>query len=102
MGWKWETKHIPIAKPSGQYYSRLDQSGISRRVVGWDSGGDKFFELAPSFIGRDEFGNAVIDTSLRCQARPSYVRFYELHFRAESDGILEAGCAGQGKTFLYV
>lgn len=38
-----------------------DQGGISK-AVGWKSGGGyKFFELAPSFVTIDEFGNPVID-----------------------------------------
>lgn len=39
-----------------------DQSGISK-TVGWKGGGGyKFYELAPSFVVIDEFGNPVIDT----------------------------------------
>ncbi len=38
-----------------------DQTGISK-AVGWKGGGGfKFYELAPSFITIDEFGNPVID-----------------------------------------
>jgi len=38
-----------------------DQGGVSK-AVGWQGGGSfKFYELAPSFISIDEFGNAVID-----------------------------------------
>ena len=38
-----------------------DQSGISKSV-GWKGGGGyKFYELAPSFVTIDEFGNPVID-----------------------------------------
>ena len=39
-----------------------DQGGISRKV-GWKGGGGyKFYELAPSFVVMDEFGNPVIDS----------------------------------------
>ena len=39
-----------------------DQGGISK-VVGWKGGGGfKFYELAPSFVTIDEFGNPVIDS----------------------------------------
>ncbi len=38
-----------------------DQTGISK-IVNWQGGGGfKFYELAPSFITLDEFGNPVID-----------------------------------------
>ena len=39
-----------------------DQTGISK-AVGWKGGGGfKFYELAPSFVTIDEFGNPVIDS----------------------------------------
>ena len=38
-----------------------DQSGISKTVEWKGGGGFKFYELAPSFITIDEFGNPVID-----------------------------------------
>lgn len=39
-----------------------DQGGISK-TVGWKGGGGfKFYELAPSFVTVDEFGNPVIDS----------------------------------------
>lgn len=39
-----------------------EQSGISK-VVDWKGGGGfKFYELAPSFVAIDEFGNPVIDS----------------------------------------
>jgi len=39
-----------------------DQTGISK-AVGWKGGGGfKFYELAPSFVTTDEFGNPVIDS----------------------------------------
>jgi adenine-specific DNA-methyltransferase len=39
-----------------------DQTGISK-IVDWKGGGGfKFYELAPSFITIDEFGNPVIDS----------------------------------------
>ena len=40
----------------------MDQGGISK-AVGWTGGGGfKFYELAPSFVTIDEFGNPVIDS----------------------------------------
>ena len=38
-----------------------DQSGISKTVEWKGGGGFKFYDLAPSFITTDEFGNSVID-----------------------------------------
>ncbi|MEK7274964.1 MAG: site-specific DNA-methyltransferase [Candidatus Desantisbacteria bacterium] len=39
-----------------------DQCGISRAMNWQGGGGFKFYELAPSFIAIDEFGNQVIDS----------------------------------------
>jgi adenine-specific DNA-methyltransferase len=39
-----------------------DQSGISKSVDWKGGGGFKFYELAPSFVTIDEFGNPVIDS----------------------------------------
>lgn len=39
-----------------------DQSGISKATAWEGGGGFKFYELAPSFVVTDEFGNPVIDS----------------------------------------
>ena len=39
-----------------------DQGGISKAVEWKGGGGYKFYELAPSFVAIDEFGNPVIDS----------------------------------------
>jgi len=39
-----------------------DQTGISKAVDWKGGGGFKFYELAPSFVTIDEFGNPVIDS----------------------------------------
>ncbi len=39
-----------------------DQSGISKAMEWKGGGGYKFYELAPSFVAIDEFGNPVIDS----------------------------------------
>ncbi len=39
-----------------------DQGGISKAVDWKGGGGFKFYELAPSFVAIDEFGNPVIDS----------------------------------------
>jgi len=40
----------------------VDQGGISKTVDWKGGGGFKFYELAPSFVTTDEFGNPVIDS----------------------------------------
>lgn len=79
-----------------------DQGGISK-VVEWKGGGAyKFYELAPSFIIKDEFGNPIIDTfyndtkliKVMCKLmnftyKPSQTEYWK-------HGI------GQGKNYLFV
>lgn len=69
---KMKRKYIGI-EMGGHAYSHVhkrmkavvdgtDQGGISKGV-GWKGGGGfKFYELAPSFVTTDEFGNPVIDS----------------------------------------
>jgi len=79
-----------------------DQGGISKAVE-WKGGGAyKFYELAPSFIVKDEFGNPVIDSfydenkliKVMCKLmnftyQPSQTEYWK-------HGI------GQGKNYLYI
>ncbi len=80
----------------------IDQSGISK-AVDWKGGGAyKFFELAPSFIIKDEFGNSVIDgfynDSKLIKAMCKLMNFTYSPSQTEywKHGI------GQGKNYLYV
>jgi adenine-specific DNA-methyltransferase len=79
-----------------------DGVGISKKI-NWKGGGAyKFYELAPSFIIKDEFGNPIIDSfyndtkliKAMCKLmnftyKPSQVEYWK-------HGI------GQGKNYLYV
>lgn len=79
-----------------------DQGGISKAVEWQGGGGYKFYELAPSFIVKDEFGNPVIDSfydenkliKVMCKLmnftyQPSQTEYWK-------HGI------GQGKNYLYI
>ena len=68
-----------------------DQSGISK-VVSWRSGGGfKFYELAPSFIAIDEFGNAVIDGYFNdTKLIRAMCKLTGYAFSAKSERVLEA------------
>ena len=79
-----------------------DQGGISK-VVGWQGGGGyRFFELAPSFIGRDEFGNAVIDTYYDdAKLVRAMCKLMNFTFAPSQTDYWKQG-VGQGKNFLYV
>lgn len=79
-----------------------DQGGISKSV-NWEGGGAyKFYELAPSFIVKDEFNNPVIDSFYNdtklIKAMCKLMNFSYLPSQTEywKHGI------GQGKNYLYV
>lgn len=42
----------------------VDQGGISKTVNWKGGGGFKFFELAPSLLKQDKYGNWIIDTDV--------------------------------------
>lgn len=79
-----------------------DQGGISKAMEWRDGGGYKFFELAPSFIGRDEFGNAVIDTYYNdAKLVRAMCKLMNFTFAPSQTEYWKQG-VGQGKNFLYV
>jgi len=72
-------------------------------TLGWEGGGAyKFYELAPSFIVKDEFGNPVIDDFyndtklLRAMCKLMNFTYMPSQTEYWKQGI------GQGKNYLYV
>ncbi|MBI4651260.1 site-specific DNA-methyltransferase [Candidatus Desantisbacteria bacterium] len=57
-----EHAYSHVHKRMKSVVSGEDQSGISKALNWKGGGGFKFYELAPSFITIDEFGNPVIDS----------------------------------------
>jgi adenine-specific DNA-methyltransferase len=79
-----------------------DQGGISKAVEWQGGGGYKFYELAPSFIGRDEFGNAVIDTYYDdAKLVRAMCKLMNFTFAPSQTEYWKQG-VGQRKNFLYV
>jgi len=79
-----------------------DQGGISKAVE-WKGGGAyKFYELAPSFIVKDEFGNPVIDDFynetklIKAMCKLMNFTYQPSHIDYWKHGV------GQGKNYLYV
>jgi adenine-specific DNA-methyltransferase len=56
-----EQAYTHVHKRLSSVVDGTDQTGISKTVNWQGGGGFKFYELAPSFITIDEFGNPVID-----------------------------------------
>jgi len=79
-----------------------DQSGISR-AINWKGGGAyKFFELAPSFILKDEFGNSVIDEYYSdSKLIKAMCKLMSFNYQPSQTEYWKHG-VGQGKNYLYV
>lgn len=79
-----------------------DQGGISKAVE-WKGGGAyKFYELAPSFIVKDEFGNPVIDSFYNdTKLIKAMCRLMNFRYQPSQREYWKHGI-GQGKNYLYV
>ena len=79
-----------------------DQGGISKAVE-WQGGGAyKFYELAPSFIVQDEFGNPVIDGFYNdTKLIKAMCKLMNFTFQPSQTQYWKHG-VGQGKNYLYV
>ncbi|OGC23637.1 hypothetical protein A3J90_02550 [candidate division WOR-1 bacterium RIFOXYC2_FULL_37_10] len=79
-----------------------DQGGISKSVD-WKGGGAyKFYELAPSFIVKDEFGNPVIDSFYNdTKLIKAMCKLMNFTYQPSQTEYWKHG-VGQGKNYLYV
>lgn len=79
-----------------------DLSGVTK-LVEWKGGGAyKFYELAPSFIIKDEFGNPVIDTFYNdTKLIKAMCRLMNFTYQPSQTEYWKHG-VGQSKNYLYV
>ncbi len=79
-----------------------DQGGISE-AVGWKGGSAyRFYELAPSFITKDEFDNPVIDSFYNdTKLIKAMCKLMSFTFAPSTTEYWKHGM-GQGKSYLYV
>mgnify|MGYP001561321372 CR=1 FL=1 len=79
-----------------------DQGGISKAVE-WKGGGAyKFYELAPSFIVKDEFGNQVIDGFYNdTKLIKAMCKLMNFTYQPSQAVYWKHG-KGQGKNYLYI
>ncbi len=79
-----------------------DQGGISKAVNWQGGGGYKFYELAPSFIVKDEFGNPVIDGFYNeAKLIKAMCKLMNFIYKPSLTEYWKHG-VGQGKNYLYV
>jgi adenine-specific DNA-methyltransferase len=79
-----------------------DQGGISK-AVDWKGGGSyKFYELAPSFIIKDEFDNPIIDGFYNdSKLIQAMCKLMDYTYSPSKDEYWKHGI-GQGKSFIYI
>ena len=109
---KMERKYIGIEMGKHAYTHckvRLDkvidmtgQSGVNLST-GWMGGGAyKFYELAPSFINTDEFGNPVIDNYYNdAKLINAMCKLMNFTYQPSKSEYWKQGI-GQGKNYIYV
>ena len=79
-----------------------DQGGISKKIDWKGGGGYKFYELAPSFVTIDEFGNPVIDTYYNdTKLIRAMCKLTNYTFSPSPSDYWRHG-KGQGKNSIYV
>ncbi|MDO9530489.1 MAG: site-specific DNA-methyltransferase [Syntrophales bacterium] len=79
-----------------------DQGGISKAVDWKGGGGFKFYELAPSFVTIDEFGNPVIDSFYNdIKLIRAMCKLMNYTFSPSSSDYWKHG-KGQGNNSIYV
>lgn len=81
--------------------SGKDNGGISKKLE-WKGGGAyKFYELAPSFISKDEFGNPVIDEFYNdTKLIRAMCKLMNFTYDPSQTEYWKQG-VGQGKNYLY-
>lgn len=79
-----------------------DQSGISKEIGWMGGGGYKFYELAPSLIEKDKYGNPVISNKYNSNMLIAAVaKLNGYNYAPDSDVFWKQGYS-QDKSYIYV
>lgn len=80
----------------------IDNGGITEDVS-WQGGdGYKFFEVAPTLIKEDDFGQTIINSEYNAEMLASAVAKHEGYFYNPDNNVFWKQSNNQGKSFLYV
>jgi len=82
--------------------SGVDQTGISKALNWQGGGGYKFYELAPTLIKEDDFGQTIINPEYNAEMLASAVAKHEGYFYNPDNTVFWKQSNNQGKSFLYV
>lgn len=79
-----------------------DKTGISKNI-GWQGGGGyRFYELAPTLINKDSFGEPVINKEYNAEMLASAVALHEGFKYNPSKEYFWKQCVGNENSYLYV
>lgn len=79
-----------------------DNGGISKSVNWQGGGGYRFYELAPTLIKEDDFGQTIINPEYNAEMLASAVAKHEGYFYNPDSTVFWKQSNNQGKSFLYV
>ncbi len=79
-----------------------EQGGISKSQNWKGGGGYKFYEVAPTLIKEDDFGQTIINPEYNAEMLASAVAKHEGYFYNPDNNVFWKQSNNQGKSFLYV
>lgn len=79
-----------------------EKGGISEQYNWQGGGGYRFYELAPTLIKEDEFGQTIINPEYNAEMLASAVAKHEGYFYNPDSTVFWKQSNNQGKSFLYV
>lgn len=82
--------------------SGKDVLGVSKSLKWQGGGGYRFYELAPTLIKEDSFGQAIINPEYNAEMLASAVAKHEGYFYNPDSTIFWKQSNNQGKSYLYV
>ncbi|MBQ8749077.1 MAG: site-specific DNA-methyltransferase [Clostridia bacterium] len=79
-----------------------DLGGITKSVNWQGGGGYKFYELAPTLIKEDDFGQTIINPEYNAEMLASAVAKHEGYFYNPDNSVFWKQSNNQGKSYLFV
>ena len=100
---KWENTHIPIAKSALIWsYPVKIRGGISKAVKWENGGGYRFYELAPTLINKDEFGEYIINPDYSADMLAAAMALHEGFTYEPDSSAFWKQSHGNEKSYLFV
>ena len=91
-----------LSKPRMDNVINGDTTGISK-IANWQGGGGyRFYELAPTLINEDEFGEPIINKEYSAEMLASAIALHEGYTYQPSDELFWKQSKGNEKSFLFV